>query len=156
MNSLVRFWRKVDKSGPVPSHRPGLGNCWLWIGSKTEVGYPRFWANGALQLATRFIYSETFTPIPTGLFCCHECDNPSCVRPSHLFLGTNTDNMRDRAAKGRHPNQQKKVCKRGHELSGDNLLPSKRGWRECKLCKRITDQRAAVRRAAQSLLAKSP
>lgn len=88
-----RFWPKVDKSG----------DCWLWLGSTWHYGYgciyvakPRKAAN-----AHRVSYEMANGPIPKGLFVLHRCDNPRCVRPSHLFLGTQMDNVRDMVNKGR-------------------------------------------------------
>lgn len=82
------FWSLVDKSG----------DCWLWTAGKDGVGYGR-WGND--QGAHRVAWEETNGPIPPGLFVCHRCDNPACVRPSHLFLGRPKDNTQDMVRKGR-------------------------------------------------------
>lgn len=87
----IRFWSHVDKSG----------ECWVWTARKTTKGYGHFSYGGKNRRAHRFAWLITKGHIPNGLFVCHHCDNPSCVRPSHLFLGTHTDNMRDCAKKGR-------------------------------------------------------
>jgi hypothetical protein len=96
-----RFWPKVVKSD----------GCWLWVGAKFERGYgcivaggPRINGRPAERrhlYAHRVSYELSVGPIPDGLYVCHHCDNPPCVNPSHLFLGTATDNNRDREAKGR-------------------------------------------------------
>jgi hypothetical protein len=83
-----RFWSKVDKSGPVPPHRPRLGKCWLWTGYRLPFG------QGTLRIGGR---SGRHHPAPR----IHKCDNPSCVRASHLFLGTPRDNVHDMLDKGR-------------------------------------------------------
>lgn len=71
--------------------------CWEWQGRRSEKGYGQFKAKGgAHRHAWRLTYGE-----PGAMFVCHRCDNPPCVRPDHLFLGTALDNNRDRVSKGR-------------------------------------------------------
>ena len=86
-----RFWQKVDKTD----------GCWEWTGSKKRRGYVEFFADGKTCLAHRWSYEAHNGPIPPGLFVCHKCDNPCCVRPDHLFVGTAKDNMQDCSKKGR-------------------------------------------------------
>lgn len=76
--------------------------CWLWTGAVT-VGYGRLNYPGThrFMLAHRYSYELVHGPIPDGLFVLHRCDTPRCVRPDHLFLGTQADNMADATAKGR-------------------------------------------------------
>jgi len=92
---LNRFWSKVDKSG----------DCWEWTGYRERYGYGRvsMVAIGMSNkvLAHRAAWILTHGEIPSGMNICHTCDNPICVNPSHLFLGTHQDNMRDRDSKGR-------------------------------------------------------
>lgn len=91
-NPAKRFWTYVRKTR----------TCWLWTGWTDPHGYGGF---GGKRLgkcrAHRFSYAMTYGPIPAGMDVCHRCDVPGCVRPSHLFLGTRADNMRDASAKGR-------------------------------------------------------
>lgn len=80
--------------------------CWNWTRAHTTYGY------GVIRLlkknigAHRVSYAQFIGEIPLGMFVCHRCDNPSCVNPEHLFLGTTSDNMRDSSSKGRHKHQK--------------------------------------------------
>ncbi len=77
--------------------------CHVWISALSEKGYGRFWMNGKKRLAPRVAWELANGPIPNGLWVLHRCDNPACVNPEHLFLGTATDNVRDMIGKGRNP-----------------------------------------------------
>jgi hypothetical protein len=89
-----RFWEKVDRTG---------NGCWLWLASRNAAGYGVFnlGTGKGNALAHRLTYELTFGPFDPGLHVCHRCDNPPCCNPAHLFLGTDRDNMRDAASKGR-------------------------------------------------------
>ncbi|KKN92327.1 hypothetical protein LCGC14_0208180 [marine sediment metagenome] len=85
-----RFWNKVQK---------GSG-CWEWQAYYNPNGYGTFWLKDRKHQAHRVSYAMSYD-IPEGLCVLHTCDNPPCVRPSHLFLGTQADNMTDMVNKGR-------------------------------------------------------
>lgn len=89
----VKFWRAVDVQPD---------GCWNWLGGTTRFGHGSFGPRYGYKIrAHRYSWELVNGPIPAGLDCCHHCDNPRCVRPDHLFIGTRTDNMRDAAAKKR-------------------------------------------------------
>lgn len=94
-NAQARFWAKVRKTR----------TCWLWTGATDGHGYGVFHIGERNDVvrATHFAYEGL---IPDGSYVCHRCDNPGCVRPSHLFIGTQLDNMRDASRKGRFPSRK--------------------------------------------------
>lgn len=94
----IRFWPQVH----IPKDEPNA--CWEWTGVKQKAGYGRIWLNGRFVGAHRVAWMiHHQKEIPDGMLVCHHCDNPSCVRPDHLFLGTVRDNSLDMMSKGRKP-----------------------------------------------------
>jgi hypothetical protein len=91
---LERFWEKVQKDDA----------CWTWIAGHTQAGYGMFHPRHGVSIyAHRYSWALVNGPVPDGLLVLHRCDTPPCVNPDHLFLGTDADNHRDKAAKGRAP-----------------------------------------------------
>ena len=97
----ARFYLQVNTNGPIPPHRPDLGPCHIWTGRVNAKGYGMFGFSDQEERAHRvaFFLAEGRWPDPFGL---HHCDNPPCVRRSHLFEGTIRDNTIDMVSKGRH------------------------------------------------------
>ncbi len=116
-----RFWRYVNKDGPIPSSCPERGPCWVWTGARN--GHTQ-WQYGVLgktsctdsaSLAHRVSWELHVGPIPEGKLVCHRCDNPPCVNPAHLFIGGYIENAEDMMSKGRHP-----FCGDGHQHGEKN------------------------------------
>jgi len=101
-NLLKRFWDNVDIKSD--------NECWEWQGSKTKAGYGNILWNNEIHYAHRLSLEFTGEVIPPRYHACHKCDNPSCVNPNHLFVGSPRENMLDKVSKGRqvfgekHPN----------------------------------------------------
>lgn len=89
------------------------GACWEWLGCYSEEGYGRIMFNGVRWRAPRLAFLLAGGDIPDGLLVCHTCDNPKCVFPVHLFLGTHQDNVSDCIAKNRRGDLSKWQFKKG-------------------------------------------
>lgn len=100
----LRFWKKVNKKGDFPKHNISIGRCWVWTASvmagKEKYGYFSYF--GKMRLAHRVSYALWVGVIPKDMKVCHRCDNPSCVRPSHLRLDTQLGNVQEAVTKDRH------------------------------------------------------
>lgn len=151
MSSLTleqRFWSRVEKGQ----------ECWEWTGARFHFGHGSISQNGRNTAAHRVSWELHNGPIPEGMHVLHTCDNPPCVNPAHLYLGTNADNIADRDRQRRQSNARKTHCKYGHPLAGANLFIEKTGYRECRVCRRRRNYAAKLRyraRQARALLARS-
>ncbi len=129
---MERFFQKVSKTD----------NCWLWLANKDNDGYGRIKIKGKTLLAHRVSWNIHFGQIPEEMNVLHRCDNPPCVNPLHLFLGTVLDNVRDRDSKGRNGYSRRTHCPSGHEYSLKNTSVWN-GNRKCRKCKKHYDARRA-------------
>lgn len=130
MNDTQRFLAKVKKST----------KCWEWTASKDGFGYGMFSLYGKRQGAHRASWQIFKGQIPKKMYVLHKCDNPSCVRPGHLFIGTQKENVKDAVSKGRHKTNRGDVkrnkthCPAGHPYKGKHLYIDPQGWRHCRTC----------------------
>lgn len=127
-----RFWARVKKSD----------GCWEWTGGVDTPGYGMLRIPGPRTShkkvrASRYSWELHNGPIPEGMCILHKCDNPACVNPDHLWIGTQSENMLDMHSKKRQLMSRKNTCKNGHPLEGENLFsygPDNR-WRGCRKCR---------------------
>lgn len=108
---ITAFWKKVDKSA-------GDDGCWLWTAHNVN-SYGLFKWDRKVQLAHRISYRLKYGDFPQELDILHSCDNPSCVNPKHLFIGTHQDNMRDMMAK--HRGNKASGERSRHKLSDEDI-----------------------------------
>lgn len=154
-----RFWAKVERVD-------NPGGCWIWHGALNRHGYGVLAMSRSHQprnmLAHRVAWVILHGPIPDGMLCLHRCDVPACVNSeTHLFLGTQSDNMTDAARKGRnamqrwpdrHPRGAGSSCPHGHPYSEANLYVTTRGGRRCRACTLARNRESHSRRTAVACL----
>lgn len=125
-----RFWQRVRVTG----------RCWEWQGARCIKGYGKLWARGRHYKAHRLAYELAWDDIPPGMQVMHACDNPPCVNPAHLRVGTARDNTHDMIRKGRYVNWQDSTpwpthCNKGHEFTPENTRPrTDSAGRRCRTC----------------------
>ena len=147
-----RFWRKVNKNGPISEYAPHLGPCWIWTGAKQPRGYGNVRINNVTR-GTHVVSHEFVNgPINPGQEIDHLCRVKSCVNPAHLeAVEPRVNTLRSTSPSA--VNALKTHCNRGHVLSGSNVrLRARKGTmrtkRICRACARIYGerQRAAARK----------
>jgi hypothetical protein len=134
-------------------------SCWEWVGARDQFGYGHYGDRTTRRgiMAHRWVYQQLRGPIPAGLQLDHLCRNRICVNPDHLEPVTAAVNYA-RGISFSAQNTKKTHCPQGHELTGDNLIPSRlaKGWRECWTCDRARDKsKYAWRRPSRSKKGKS-
>lgn len=128
-----RFFQKIKKTD----------GCWLWTGSKTEWGYGRVWLNRKFYQANRVSFAIHKHPVPKNKLVCHSCDNPSCVNPDHLFVGSDNDNWQDcrQKRRNRHPRGEEHGRVR---LTTEQVMEIKRDYAPRKMPKRVFAEKFGV------------
>jgi DNA-binding XRE family transcriptional regulator len=116
----------------IESHIISKENCWITDFSCSPSGYPLMGINRKNKLVSRVMYELHFGEIPPGMLVCHRCDNPKCVNPDHLFLGTYQDNIDDMMSKGRKASQQGSRNSQA-KLNEEKVLEIKRDLAETNL-----------------------
>lgn len=120
--------------------------CWIWTGALNEAGYgmisDRSVKSGSTaKRAHRVSYEIHKGEIPPGLHILHTCDNPKCVNPGHLILGTNLDNVKDMVSKKRHWAHNQTHCKNGHEFTEANTYY----YKDNRCCRQCVNMRSNKR-----------
>ena len=127
--------------------------CWIWNGRRDRDNYGLIDDLRGVPVAVhRVAYGKWVQAVPDGKLLMHSCDNPPCINPAHLSIGTQLDNLGDMSEKGRAWNQQKTHCAQGHEFSAENtkvwIKPNGRPGRKCIQCMRDSARRQAAKRVA--------
>jgi hypothetical protein len=135
-----------------------MSGCWIWTAGCNGDGYGCIYDLDGRACSAHRVAWELFSgPIPEGIEVLHHCDNRPCVNWQHLFLGTQLDNIVDMVSKGRQRSNGQKIsmtrrakthCKRGHELSGYNLITAKDGHRNCRTCWKMLQAKYRANKAA--------
>jgi hypothetical protein len=111
-------------------------DCWIYEGARTRFGHGSVQWNGKKTTAHRAMWMQTNGPIPEGLCVLHRCDNPPCVRPDHLFLGTKRDNTADMWSKGRQAGSPAENAVKTACPKHGTAFETKKWGRICRECRR--------------------
>ena len=141
-----KFWGLVDKT---PGFGPN-GNCWGWKASKHECGYGYFKIVEHTYKAHRVSYRLAYGAIPVNLYVLHSCDNPSCVNPKHLWIGTAADNTSDMMQKGRHRPPKLYGNKNGHYTKPEKTPRGEHNWNAKLTEKKIFEIRSKHAKGAHT------
>ena len=122
----------LDKNS-IPEPNSG---CWIWLrGVGGRNGYAVWIWEGRQRRASHLALMLKGIEVTEGFDACHHCDNPTCVNPDHIFVGTRTDNMQDAKRKGRTRGApQKLFCSNGHKMAPPNMYVDESGRRRCRAC----------------------
>lgn len=132
-----RFYRHVDKKGPLPRHRPELGRCWSYTGGTDRSGYGKFFLDGRYVMAHRVGWMlEAGCTWPRGLVADHLCRNPNCVRGTHIEPVTQRENILRGDLMLTGPAGRTR-CPAGHLYAGANLYVDPKGHRHCRACRSL-------------------
>lgn len=153
MTASERFWAKVRYGGTTPD----TADCWEWIGARTAPGWHGIFAAIATRRSRTMVVAHRYSwelhngPIPAGLKVCHRCDNPPCVNPDHLYLGTQKVNMSDAGRKGRL-GTTRGLCRKGHVIEGANrVVDQSTGRQKCRECMNARRRRTRDIAAAEAI-----
>jgi len=145
-----RFWEKVNKNGPAPAERPGLGPCWIWEAGKTAQGYGGFHPTKyELELAHRWSFKYHGGELEPAYVVDHLCRNRTCVNPAHLEQVTNEENLR-RGRGYRLSNGMDDHCINGHRYTEINTYRNPNDLTDirCRQCARERDRTRVKRQKA--------